>query len=206
MIRSISSLLQDVTDLVWGVLLHSCSTYWTPTLLHQWATSLSSKDKHDQSWPRAATESYRNSFLLTFLYHAFQCRKENQRTACFSAERYWTRPQKYGSIQKKNQKKPKNTVHCPLSSETSVCNYCIILKSFCYFHMEVPHCRPAIYLDIYGAYSNLCTAYYNINTAVGWEVWGLKHPKQIRSSILKFSIRMIVYCLQVYTPFQNHLP
>lgn len=144
--------------------------------------------------------------FLTFLYHAFQCRKENQRTACFSAERYWTRPQKYGSIQKKNKKKTKNTVHCPLSSETSVCNYCIILKSFCYFHMEVPHCRPAIYLDIYGAYSNLCTAYYNINTVVGWDVWGLKHPKQIRRSILKFSIRMIVYCLQVHTPFQNHLP
>jgi len=107
---------------------------------------------------------------------------------------------------KKTRKKQKNTVHCRLSSDTSVCNYCIILKSFCYFHMEVPHCRPAIYLDIYGAYSNLCTAYYNINTAVGWEVWGLKHPKQIRRSILKFSIRMIVYCLQVHTPFQNHLP
>lgn len=142
-------------------------------------------------------QSYRNSFLLTFLYHVFQCRMENQSTGCFSVERYWTRSQKYGSIQKKK--------HCPLSSETSVCNYCIILKGFCCFHMEVLHCRLATYLDIFVAYSNLCTAYYNIKTWVGWEVQGLKHPKQVRS-ILKFSIHMIVYCLQAYTPFQNHLP
>lgn len=164
--------------------------------LHQWATSFFSKDKRNQSWPHAATVIQKEA---SFLHSCTTCSMQNGEPKHWmflsgkildKASKIWQYPEKK---------------HCPLSSETSVCNYCIVLKSFRCFHTEALHCRLATYLDIFVAYSNLCTAYCKIKTVVGWEVQGLKHPKEIRS-ILKFSIRRIVYCLQVYTPFQNHLP